>query len=198
MKTQQIKKARAWVRWLKQHIHDDKKGRYVAFSLITRYSEDKVIELIKERCKKKGVFVFLLPAISFAGTKHFHGLVRLPLVSLKGNRNWTVAEIREHDEPLPIRVPIVLYDCFWNRDTFNTGSTFGNLHLRHDGRLVDILTPHSFVARSVMAYWTKTTDGELRDFDEGRFVPHKHRTLLIPKIRKGSGIRRQGAARPTP
>jgi len=174
---------RSWSGWLRQHLHDDARGRYIAFSLSTDYSQERLARRINANCPA-GVFIFVLPAVSRMGVRHFHGLIRIPE---SASTEWSIAEIREHDMLITIRVPTVLKDFLWNPETWNRDSRFGNLHLRHDDASptprVAFLTFGSDAAESVLTYWSKTSDGEIRKFSEGEFEPHAHR--LAVKSRTG-------------
>ena len=180
---------KAWTRWMRQHLHDDPGGRYVAFTLTTRFSRRKLERRIKERCGP-GTFFYLLPAVSYMGMLHYHGLIRFPSSEMGSVDGWIEVEISDDSVPFPIKVPAVLNHLLWNQRTDNTGSTFGNLNLRHDGAKVEILTHGGHTANSVLTYWEKTNDGELRDFTAGDFVPFDHR--------KGIPVRKGRPPRPKP
>lgn len=169
----------AWTNWLKQHLHDDTNGRYAAFTLTTEYSQWVLREKFSDRCSA-GTFVFLLPATSARGHQHFHGLIRVPANAIQCQTEVT---IREAGRDKSIEVPELLRTLLWNRYTQTTKSTFGDLHLRNDGKQVVLMTYRTDAAASVLSYWKKTSDHEVRDFSNGEFIPHHHRTAI--KVRKG-------------
>lgn len=176
-----------WTNWLKQHLHDDTKGIYFAFTLTTDYSGFALRKKFETLCLDRlhrGTFVFLLPATSARRHKHYHGLIRVPATDIFG---FTEVTIQEHGWDKSISVPWVLRSLLWNDLTKNRYSTFGNLHLRNEatdrGYRVAPLTFQSDTADSVVDYWTKTFDHELRDFSEGEFIPHSVRASI--KVRTG-------------
>ena len=173
---------RSFDQWMQQTLHDDTGGCYVAFSLNTRYSQQAFTDRISERCSNRQFF-YVLPATSWGGRVHYHGLIRFPATRLEPTNRWVSAEINEDGNALPIWVPLVLKELAWNAKTKNTGSTFGDLHLRNDGTHVELLTSGSCVAASVLDYWQKTSDGEVRDFSSGDFFPYDNRRAV--KVRTG-------------
>ncbi len=182
------KVSKSWTNWLKQHLHDDTKGRYFAFTLTTNYSDFVLRKKLENHCldpHHSGTFVFLLPATSASGHKHYHGLIRVP--ASDATVGVTEVTIEEHGQDKTIHVPWVLRSLLWNSYTINPHSTFGNLHLRHvptsDGYRVEPLIFNSDIADSVIHYWKKTLDHELRDFSEGAFIPHDVRAAI--KVRTG-------------
>lgn len=179
--------SRRWTNWLRQHLHDDTKGIYFAFTLTTSYAEFTLKKKFETRCldrRHRGTFVFLLPATSARGHKHYHGLIRVPATDIFG---FTDVTIQEHGWDKSISVPWALRSLLWNNLTENPHSTFGNLHLRNcdtgRGYRVDPLMFQSDTADSVIDYWKKTLDHELRDFSEGEFIPHNVRASV--KVRAG-------------
>ena len=184
-----------WCRWLKQAIHDDHYGHWVAFSLTTRYRLSTLAERFTERCRlvdgwtaehsesrmrRSGLCAYILPAVSAAKHAHFHGLLRLPRSECLSDADWVSATIQESSSPLSIRVPPILRTLLWKKPD-SPQSTFGNIHLRHTDRRVELLTPKS--GQSVLSYWNQNRDGEHRDFDEAVFAPWGMRHAL--KIRRG-------------
>jgi len=179
-----------WIRWLKQTLHDDFHGLYCAFSLNTRYGMDVLSKRFEDRCAHinkdsknhylESAYVFLLPAISNGGRRHYHGWIRLPKCRIEAPESWRSFPMKEHGTPIRIKGPSLLKDfLFTNR--WNSTSMFGDLHVRHSGGRVEWLS-HSDPA-SVLAYWSNTSDGELREFAKGAFIPHNVRTAI--PVRKG-------------
>jgi len=184
-----------WCRWLKQAIHDDHYGHWVAFSLTTRYRLSTLAERFTERCRlvdgwtaehsesrmrRSGLCAYILPAVSAAKHAHFHGLLRLPRSECPSDADWVSATIQEDSSPLSIRVPPILRTLLWKKPD-SPQSTFGNIHLRHTDGRVELLTQQS--GQSVLSYWNQNRDGEHRDFDEAVFAPWGMRRAL--KIRRG-------------
>ena len=185
----------AWCRWLKQAIHDDHYGHWVAFTLTTRYRLAVLAERITERCqavdgwtpehsdlrmRRFGLCAYILPAVSAAKHAHFHGLLRLPRSECPSDADWVSATVQESSSGLSILVPPILRTLLWKKAD-SPQSTLGNIHLRHaDGR-VELLTAKS--SQSVLSYWNQHRDGEHRDFDEAVFAPWGMRNVL--KIRRG-------------
>jgi hypothetical protein len=122
----------------------------------------------------------LLPAVSAAKHAHFHGMLRLPRSECPPEADWVSVEIQEDSKRLKISVPPILRTLLWKKPD-SPQSTFGNIHLRHTDRRVELLTPKS--GQSVLSYWNQNRDGEHRDFDEAVFAPWGMRHVL--KIRRG-------------
>ena len=184
-----------WCRWLKQAIHDDHYGHWVAFTITTRYRLSTLAERFTERCRlvdgwtadhsdlrmrRSGLCAYILPAVSAAKHAHFHGLLRLPRSECPSDADWVSATIQEDSSPLSIRVPPILRTLLWKKPD-SPQSTFGNIHLRHTDGRVELLTQQS--GQSVLSYWNQNRDGEHRDFDEAVFAPWGMRRAL--KIRRG-------------
>ena len=184
-----------WCRWLKQAIHDDHYGHWVAFTLTTRYRLSVLAERFTDRCqavdgwtaehsdlrmRRSGLCAYILPAVSAAKHAHFHGMLRLPRSECPPDADWVPVEIREDSSPLSIRVPPILRTLLWKKAD-SPQSTFGNIHLRHTDGRVELLTQKS--GQSVLSYWNQHRDGEHRDFDEAVFAPWGMRNVL--KIRRG-------------
>lgn len=206
------KAAEAFSRWLRQMIHDDKNGRYIAFSLNTRYELDTLRALMEERTwmvahdvhgltredtgaklRAFGIFFFLLPATSSSGNKHYHGMIRIPANDVPEKEHWTWVNIKEQGKTTPLFVPRLVADLLFPRSRQSGNSAFGDLHLRNDGTHLSFLDWKSPTAESVLQYWMKESDGELRHFSEGEFVPHKVRAAL--PIRQGRQPRRKPGPR---
>lgn len=173
---------RAWTRWLKQHLHDDVYGRYVAFSLNTQYRKETLSQKFSTRCPD-GVFVFLLPAVSRAGRIHYHGFIRVPVERIEALQDWTPAVICQQGCHYTIRVPRIIRNLLWNSHTKNEESAFGNLHLDNHDEHLSLITYGSGGSQKILNYWNKTRDGEVRMFSEGEFIPHEARKLV--PVRKG-------------
>lgn len=173
-----------WISWINQQLHDDTNGRYFAFSLNSAYQMNWLTQRLEARCPRS-VFFYVLPAISFAGNYHFHGLGRLAAEHLDNKALWVKVPINEHSKEITIKVPQILHDVLWRRSANQKKSwnIFGDLHLRHTGRYLDTFTYGPGVAHSVLSYLGKTSDGEIREFSQGDFVPFDHRSLI--KVRTG-------------
>ena len=200
-----------WSRWLLQLFHDDIFGMWFPFSLSTRYTPEQLEQLIASRCrwftnfkvceffvfrgrpeltlnyrKRHGYCAFVLPATSYAGTSHFHGLFRVPS---RDPSTWVPSTIRQHGQPLTIQMPPALSELFnlYPRDAIEESNTapsvLGNLHIDNDGHRAIAMDHDSSDANGVLKYWRKRRDGELRDFDRAFFTPHEIR-LALP-IRTG-------------
>ena len=185
----------AWCRWLKQLIHDDCAGRWVAFSLTTRYSILALAKRFAEKCqavdgwlpsdtpehqRQNGTCAYILPSTSASDHRHAHGLIRIPADQCVSEGLWVSATIHRSNNPLTIAVPHVLKRLLWKHND-SPYSTFGNIHLRHENGRVDLLTPDS--TQSVLNYWNQNFDGEYRDFDQAVFAPWRFRAAL--NIRQG-------------
>ena len=189
------KVANAWCRWLKQVIHDDAYGHWVAFTLTTRYRLSVLAQRFTERCRlvdgwtadhsdlrmrRSGLCAYILPAVSAANHSHFHGILRLPRSECPPDAEWVTVKIDEASKRLKISVPPILRALLWKKPD-SPQSTFGNVHLRHTDHRVELLDPKS--GQSVLSYWNQNRDGEHRDFDEAVFAPWGMRNVL--KIRRG-------------
>ena len=53
-----------------------------------------------------------------------------------------------------------------------------NINLTHDGDRVVLLHENAAIRASVIAYYQKTKDGEVRDFTQAQFIPHIIRKAL--------------------
>lgn len=212
--------AEASTRWLKQMMHDDESGRYVAFSLNTRYRVATLLsgtETLRSKMERQawsvanelhgltqgdtvarlrdfGIFFFLLPATSSRGNEHYHGLVRIPAVDVPETDRWVSVNIKEGGRITPLMVPPVVADLLFPNSRQSGNSTFGDLHLRNDGIHVSFLDGQSFTTRSVLQYWMKESDGEVRHFSEGEVIPEEVR-LALP-IRQGRERQRTPSQRP--
>ena len=206
MRTQRPKNVDAeWCRWLRQLFHDDVFGMWFAFSLSTRYSPEQLDQRIASRCrwftnfkvceffgfrkrpeltlnyrKRHGLCAFVLPATSYAGVPHFHGLFRVPSSEPS---NWVPGTIRQHGQPLTIQMPLVLRKMLnlYPRDAIddsNAPSVLGNLHINNDGCRAVHMDHDSPDANRVIKYFQKRNDGELRDFQSAFFTPHEIRSSL--------------------
>lgn len=171
-----------YVRWLDQHLHDDSKGRYAAFSLSTSYVVKSIRKRLEARCLDE-TFVFLLPSVSAGGNEHFHGLVRIPERSTTDPRYWVPALISEESKDLGIYVPLSIRNIFWNPHSTQLESNLGDLHFDNDGERVHLFTHQRGHAYRVFRYWKKRRDGEIRHFGESEFIPHRNRAAI--KVRKG-------------
>jgi hypothetical protein len=202
----------AWCRWLRQAIHDDHYGHWVAFTLTTRYRLSVLAERFTDRCqsvdgwtlehsdlrrRRSGLCAYILPAIAASNHAHFHGMVRLPRSECPPDDEWVPITIQEASSWLSIRVPPILRTLLWKKPD-SPQSTFGNIHLRHADGMVELLTPKS--GQSVLSYWNQHRDGEHRDFDAAVFAPWGMRGVL--KIRRGrepiSATRRRLRSRAAP
>ena len=169
-------------------------GMWFPFSLSSRYTPDQLDQRIASRCrfqkrpetltlnyrKRHGRCAFVLPATSYAGVPHFHGLFRVPSSEPS---NWVPGTIRQHGQPLTIQMPLVLRKMLnlYPRDAIddsNAPSVLGNLHINNDGRQAIAMHHDSSDANRVLKYWRKRSDGELRDFDCAFFTPHEIRAAL--------------------
>lgn len=171
-----------WVRWLAQHLHDDKKGRYAAFSLNSLYSLRALRKRCEARCPDE-TFVFLLPAVSASGMEHYHGLVRVPERSTTDPRCWVQALISEDSKDCGIYVPLPIKNLFWSPNPSKLDSNLGDIHFNNDGDQVQLFTHERGDAYRVFRYWEKRRDGEIRHFGEGEFMPHRNRAAI--RVRKG-------------
>ena len=184
-----------WCRWLKQAIHDDHYGHWVAFTLTTRYRLSTLAERFTERCRlvdgwtaehsdlrmrRSGLCAYILPAVSAANHSHFHGMLRLPRSECPPDADWVPVEIRESRQRPTILVPPILRTLLWKKAD-SPQSTFGNIHLRHTDGRVELLTQKS--GQSVLSYWNQNRDGEHRDFEAAVFAPWGMRRAS--KIRRG-------------
>ena len=195
-----------WCRWLRQLFHDDSFGMWFPYSLSTRYTPEQLEQLIASRCrwftnfkvceffvfrggpeltlnyrKRHGYCAFVLPATSYAGTSHFHGLFRIPS---SDPSTWVSGTIRQHGQPLTIHMPPALSELFnlYPRDAIEESNTapsvLGNLHIDNDGRRALAMHHDSSDANRVLKYWRKRSDGEVRHFDCAFFTPHDIRAAL--------------------
>ena len=206
MRTQRPRNVDAeWCRWLRQLFHDDSFGMWFPYSLSTRYTPEQLEQLIAIRCrwftnfeslnfvfqkrpetltlnyrKRHGYCAFVLPATSYAGTSHFHGLFR---VLSRDPSTWVPSTIRQHGQPLTIQMPLALSEMLdlYPRDAVDDSaapSCLGNLHIDNDGRRAIAMNHDSPDADRVLKYWRKRSDGEVRHFDCAFFTPHEIRAAL--------------------
>lgn len=185
-----------WTRWLHQTFNDDAFGHWIAFTLNTRYSVNQLVDKFETRCqytaqlfyhlaptdsrartRRRGVCAFVMPAISLNGRLHFHGLIRIPRQDLDPVELWNNVTFNESGCLRTIRIPPVLKHLLFRRPD-SEQSTFGDIHLRHDGERVVFLNEDGQTADSVLSYWSKVKDGEMRKFSDGQFVPHAVRAVL--------------------
>jgi hypothetical protein len=171
-----------WIRWLNQHLHDDKNGRYAAFSLSTSYSVESIRKRFEARCPDE-TFIFLLPSVSAGGNEHFHGLVRIPERATTDLRSWVPVLISEDNSDLGIYVPQPIKSIFWNPRSTQLESNLGDIHFSSDGERIKLFTYRNGNAQGVFRYWKKRRDGEIRHFGEGEFIPHRNRTAI--RVRTG-------------
>ena len=199
----QTKSNASWGKYLNQLVGDDVLGAYCAFSLTTTASIEILARILRRRClaatnlhnpiprrqlnrvelKKwsrsqiahRGTMVFLLPSTSASGLYHFHGLVRTPrewshsLLPINHYVNGKKEEVR-----VPQEVDFVLGKV--RRDASN--DLLRNINLTHVGDIAVLLHENAAVRASVIAYYQKTNDGEVRDFSAAQFIPHIIRKAL--------------------
>lgn len=194
----------SWSRYLAQLIHDDQLGAYCAFTLTTHASLDTLRPLLHRRCLRAtnlhnptprrqlnhaamkaftrsqlahwGTMVFLLPATSAAGHPHFHGFIRTPREYACHTVPMTISEHSRRIEVLvPQEVPFVLGAV---RGDDSGNATLRNIHLLNDGTRVILLNDDATARERQLAYWVKTSDGEVRDFANAHFIPHVIRKAL--------------------
>ena len=115
-------------------------------------------------CAASGLCAYILPAVSAAKHAHFHGMLRLPRSECPPDAEWVPVEIQEDSSPLKISVPPILRTLLWKKPD-SPQSTFGNIHLRHTDRRVELLTAKS--GQSVLSYWNQNRDGEHQSFRRG-------------------------------
>jgi len=203
----------SWEKYLAQLINDDTTGCYCAFSLITPAPLEVLLRTLHSRCIRatnihnpkpcsrlhrselrkwkrreiadRGSMVFLLPAISSAGTQHFHGLVRTPR-----EFSHALLTMNHYCEGKKVRVIVPQEVTFVlgriRRD--NAGNDILrniNIHTHRtlwslpvDDERASLLHLDADARTSVLAYYTKTSDGEVRDFNNAHFVPHIIRKAL--------------------
>ena len=188
-----------WCRWLRQLFHDDIFGMWYPFSLTTRYTPEQLEHRIASLClgftnfvfrgrpdqtlnhrKRHGFCAFVLPATSYAGVPHFHGLFRIPS---RNHSNWVPSTIRQDGQPLNIKMPVALMEMLklYPRDAIDASdapSVLGNLHIDNDGRRAIAMYHDSPDANRVLKYWRKRSDGERREFNCAFFTPHEIRAAL--------------------
>ena len=119
--------------------------------------------------------VFLLPSTSAAGLYHYHGLVRTP-------REWSHSLLplthyvngKKEEVKVPTAVDFVLGKV--RKDASN--DLLRNINLTHDGERAVLLHENAAIRASVIAYYQKTKDGEVRDFTQAQFIPHIIRKAL--------------------
>ncbi len=196
--------ARVWASWTKQLLHDDHHGHWAAITLNTHYRQHALYQLMAQQCwdqsrlrpwdsrhdlRAHGACFYVLPATTWAGRQHFHGLVRVPRADVEPTQWWVPVVIREHSKPLTIRVPMalkrVLYRHPWTHE-YREESIFGDLHLRHVDGYVDFLGHDTATTESILNYWRKRSDGELRNFNDSEFVPNEVRMALPIRSRHTS------------
>lgn len=184
-----------WTHTNKQLIHDDVFGLWFAFSIATDlnpYSLQRHLLLrahaASRRCglsefntsptrvKHRGCCAFLLPATSYAGFPHYHGMVRVP-------REYGTTEkvmcIHEEGKDKRICVPESV-------KSFLTSPPFAllNIHVLNEdvldgiSRAVPLHEHPDLASRRALDYWTHRSDGELRRFDEAEWVPWNVRAAL--------------------
>ena len=180
-----------WCRWLRQLFHDDCFGMWFPFSLSTRYTPEQLEQRIASRCrwkpdqtlnhrKRHGYCAFVLPATSYSGVPHFHGLFRVPS---RDPSTWVPSTIQQNGQPLTIHMPLVLREMLklYPRDPIDdtaAPSCLGNLHIHNDDHRAIAMHHDSPDANRVLKYWTKRRDGERREFKEAFFTPHEIRAAL--------------------
>ena len=188
-----------WCRWLRQLFHDDIFGMWFPFTLATRYTPEQLEQRIASRCrcftnfvfrgkpdqtltqrKRHGFCAFVLPATSYAGVPHFHGLFRIPS---SDPSNCGPGTIRQDGQPLTIQMPLVLREMLklYPRDPIDdtaAPSCLGNLHIHNDDHRAIAMHHDSPDANRVLKYWMKRSDGEVRHFDCAFFTPHEIRAAL--------------------
>ena len=193
----------SWGKYLDQLVNDDVLGAYVSFSLTTTASIDVLARVFHRRClaatniynpiprstlnrkeirkwsrsqlAHRGTMVFLLPSTSAAGLYHYHGLVRTP-------REWSHSLLplthyvngKKEEVKVPTAVDFVLGKV--RKDASN--DLLRNINLTHDGDRVVLLHENAAIRASVIAYYQKTKDGEVRDFTQAQFIPHIIRKAL--------------------
>ena len=188
-----------WCRWLRQLFHDDCFGMWFPFSLASRYTPEQLDHRIANLClrfthfvfrgrpdltlnhrKRHGLCAFVLPATSYSGVPHFHGLFRTPS---SNPSTWVSSTIRQNGQPLNIQMPLTLREMLnlYPRDAIDDSdapSVLGNLHIDNDNRRVIAMHHDSPDANRVLKYWRKRRDGEVRHFDCAFFTPHDIRAAL--------------------
>lgn len=87
-------------------------------------------------------------------------------------------KISENNQETYISVPRCLRQLLVRFDPVTSGSTFGDINLRHEDGCVVFLKHDSKEAKSILGYMLKTKDGELRDFSEAQFAPYEVRQAI--------------------
>lgn len=194
----------SWRRYLAQLIHDDALGAYCAFSLTTTASLDALTRIVSIRCLRathlhnpeprrrltrddlrswsrsqlqhRGTLVFLLPATSASGHQHFHGFIRTPREYAQHLLPLTIYEHSERREVLIPQEVAVVFGAAKN-DRFNNNA-LRNIHITNDGTRAVLLHENADAREHALNYWMKTSDGEVRDFDNAHAIPHLIRKAL--------------------
>lgn len=186
----------ATARWLEQIIHDDSQshGRWCFFTLTGPYLP-RLPERFTEQCNAAsdvtfphqwpsaqgsnarlrtfGCCVALVPSRSAAGTLHYHGLCRVPVIGVEDPLYWSRVTIFENQVETTIRAPHIVRRIFWR----NNSSVFGNLHLGNDGTQLQFLETREERER-VCSYLSKSEDGEVRGLDQMEWAPERVRAAL--------------------
>lgn len=128
--------------------------------------------------RRHGVAIFVLPAVSVHGHQHFHGLARVPR-----SQPLETFTVREQEVKQTLRVPRDIAVIFQTRFGRGVDGTFSDVNILHDntpvicGGVECIATALPVNERldiaehRVVNYWDKTSDGEVREFGSGEWVP---------------------------
>lgn len=189
----------AWKQYNKQLIHDDIYGMWFAFTLTTTFTTHQLHKTLLVRAetagklcglhahnqtagtrKHRGICAFLLPAVSYNGFPHHHGLLRVPrayccdekvITTSEHGNNLTMvvpSSVREYFRLFPVRAELNLNLLYDTREDL-TGTTHYALPLDAD--------PQTASTRA-LSYWSDRSDGELRRFDQAVFIPWEVRAAL--------------------
>lgn len=200
----------AWKRYNEQLLHDDIHGMWFAFTLTTTFTTHQLhktllvrAETVGKLCglhahnqtagtrKHRGICAFLLPAVSYQGFPHYHGLLRVPSAYCCDPKPLTINEhgtekvifvpssVREYFRLFPVRAELNLHLLYDTRDDL-TGQSHYALPLHED--------PQTASTRA-LSYWSGRSDGELRRFDQAVFIPWEVRAALPNADTTKRGVR---------